>query len=148
MVIAGLVGLLLLPAVAAQETSRPSAADDDVEVLRQRAAQFWAARVNRDFRKQWELMEPRIRGRMSENDFAAGRGRIRYLAYQVEQASTQGSFATVKVRVMAHPEVGAGSPRRVSPRVVLLDDPWIKIDGVWFHRQVETDAGPSLPASP
>src|SRR5262245_11050264 len=80
--------------------SSTSAAAPDTTELKQRAAAFWAARVAGDADTQWKLLEPRGKGRMSAQEYAAAPTGGRYLAYQVEGATVQGSFATVKVKVL------------------------------------------------
>src|SRR5215468_11471120 len=89
--------------VAAQSpapSAVPAATDSEVETLKERVAAFWAARVAGDAETQWRLLEPRGRGRMSAQEYAQTPTGGRYLAYQVEGASVQGFFATVKVRII------------------------------------------------
>ena len=50
-------------------------------------AAFWAARVAGDPKAQWELLEPRGRGRMTPLEYVPGPGAMKYLAYQVETAA-------------------------------------------------------------
>ena len=73
----------------------------EVDTLRGRVAAFWAARVEGDSKGQWDLLEPRGRGRLSPGDYSPVRGVMKYLAYQVEDATVNGTFATVKVRLLA-----------------------------------------------
>lgn len=103
--------------------------------LRERTAAFWAARVSRDFRAQWELLEPRVKGRVSADEYASGRGALRYLGYEVGEATIDGAFATVKVRVIAQlPPIG-GPAQRPMLHAGLVEDRWIKVDGVWYRSQ-------------
>jgi hypothetical protein len=103
------------------------------EALRQRAAAYWAARLAGDERAQWDLLEPRAKGRLTPKEYASERGEnVRYLGYQVESASVEGYFATVKVRVMFEatlPRVG-----RIPPQAVVLDDRWVQVGGIWYHQ--------------
>jgi hypothetical protein len=149
-VAAGLVWLALGAAPArADEAANASAAAavpaagesaDEVLRLRQRAAGFWAARVARDFRQQWTYMEPRLRGKVSQDEYRHGRGTVGYLAYQVEDATITGNFATVKVRLVVDVTVTTmqGGTRRVPRQTVVLDDPWVRVGGVW-HRRMDGD---------
>jgi hypothetical protein len=100
-----------------------------VQVLRQRAAEYWAARVARDGQTQWELLEPRGRGRTTPEQFAGPGGT--YLAYQVEDATVKGYFATVKVRVLVQLVLPSGGAPRMKSAVI--DDRWVRVDGVWYH---------------
>ena len=130
----------------AQETQGTPAsrgeARGDVQTLRARAAAFWAARVARDFRAQWELLEPRVKGSTAPEDYSAGRGAVRYLAYQVEDAIVNGPFATVKMRVLAQPATAALAGRRIVPQATLVDDPWIRVGGIWYRRLESEESGP------
>jgi hypothetical protein len=135
-VFAGLVGLFVPfgaaagPAqIASTAQSGPAASSGDVDTLRERAAAFWAARVARDPQIQWELLEPRGRGRTAPEDFAGQGGG--YLAYQVEGATVNGYFATVKVRVLVQLVLPSGGPPRLVSSV--LDDRWIRVGGVWYR---------------
>jgi hypothetical protein len=115
---------------------------NDVEILRQRAAAFWAARVAGDAGKQWELLEPRGRGRMTPDEYRA-KDPGKYLAYQVEDAKVDGYFAKVKVRVIimpVRPPALAGPPVPVVPVANVVDDVWVRINGTWFH-SLEPDGG-------
>ena len=119
-----------------------TAPSTDVETLRQRAAAFWAARVAGDASKQWELLEPRGRGRMTPDEYRA-KDLAKYLAYQVEDAKVDGYFAKVKVRVIimpVRPPTMSGPPIPVAPMANVVDDVWVRIKGTWFH-SLEPDGG-------
>lgn len=133
------------PPVWAQQPAGSSAvageAEQDVQNLRQRAAAFWAARIARDFRAQWELLEPRGRGRMAPEEYAAGRGAVLYLAYQVEDAEVNGIFGVVKVRVMVQPAAQVWGGRRVPIGATVVNDEWVRAGGVWYRRLEQREGG-------
>jgi hypothetical protein len=122
-------------------TPPPAAAPDsadssDLETLRQRAAKFWAARIAGDFTTQFELIEPRGRGRMTPSDYAGQRGAIKYLAYEVEEArpsSANKHFARVKVRLLVQPVVPSAPNRRIPPQVTVIGDRWVLVGGAWYR---------------
>ena len=59
----------------------------------------------------------------------------RYLAYQVEGASVQGLFATVKVRVLVQQILPiSGRSPALAPQAVIVEDGWIRIAGTWYRR--------------
>jgi hypothetical protein len=115
--------------------STPARGAEDVEVLRQRAAAFWAARIEGDVKAQWELLEPRGRGRMVPADLAPARGAVKYLAYQVEDATVNGYFATVAVRLLVQTILPTASqqPRKVVPSTSVVKESWVRIGGVWYR---------------
>ena len=135
-------GLMVLGATACtgpmnDSTSAPvvMASPTEVQALRERAASFWAARMSEDDQAQWELLEPRAKGRMTAKEYAAGRQGVRYLGYQVEDATIDGYFAVVKVRLLVqavHPRLAA-----LAPQPILIDDQWVRVGGSWY-RQMDT----------
>jgi hypothetical protein len=130
-------------ATAGQAGSTPATAapNADVEQLRERAAAFWAARVAGDFTKQWELLEPRGRGRMTAAEYAVNRGAVKYLAYQVEDATISGYFGTVNVRLMAQALLVAPGRASIPPNAFVFPDKWVKIRGTWYHTLDEEAGG-------
>ena len=124
-------------ATAQKETASPPAVvapDGQVQTLRERAAMYWAARTEGDDKTQWDLLEPRGRGRLTPQEYASERKGVRYLGYQVEEAAIAGYFAIVKVRVLFQPILQRMAS--VPVQTVLLDDQWIRIGGTWY-RQVD-----------
>ena len=122
-------------ATAQKETASTPAAvapDGQVQTLRERTAMYWAARMEGDDKTQWDLLEPRGRGRVTPQEYATERKGVRYLGYQVEEAAIAGYFAIVKVRVLFQPIL----PRMVgvSVQTVLLDDQWIRVGGTWYRQ--------------
>src|SRR5262245_23091688 len=118
---------------AAPAPSAPVAASPapDTATLQERAAAFWAARVTGDVQAQWDLLEPRWRGRMTPLEYGADQAvGGRYLAYQVEGATVKGSFAEVKVKLLVQQVLPpSAASRAVGPQAVVLDDGWIRIRG-------------------
>ena len=129
-----------LPGVAAaQDASSPPPASGDavaaseVERLRERAAAFWAARVAGDPKAQWELLEPRGRGRFTPLEYVPGPGAMKYLAYQVENAAVKGYFADVSVRLLVQPILPAARKTKIGPSSTLVQDRWVRIGGTWYR---------------
>jgi hypothetical protein len=110
----------------------PVASEAQVQTLRERAAEFWAARMSGDDKVQWDLLEPRGRGRMTPQEYAAERRGVRYLGYQVEDAVINGYFAVVKVRVLFQPVLQRMT--NVPVQTVLLEDQWVRIGGTWYRQ--------------
>jgi hypothetical protein len=125
------------PAPAPSAGEKPAASEGDTQVLRERVAAFWAARLAGDPKAQWELLEPRGRGRLSIQEYTSDRGAVRFVAYQVEDATVTGYFALVKVRVMFQPILP--SARRIGIQTILAEDRWVKVRGVWYRQLEEED---------
>jgi hypothetical protein len=129
-----------LPGVAAAQdaSSTPPAsggavAASDVERLRERAAAFWAARVAGDPKAQWDLLEPRGRGRLTPLEYVPGPGAMKFLAYQVENATVSGYFADVSVRILVQPILPATHKAKVGPSSTVVTDRWVRIGGTWYR---------------
>ena len=134
------VGLLALAsagcAASARSDGAPPAAAiptaDQVQTLRERAAAYWAARMAGDDKTQWELLEPRGQGRLTVQEYASERKGIRYLGYQIEDATIDGYFATVKVRLLFQPILQR--MLNVPVQTVLMDDQWVRVRGTWYRQ--------------
>jgi hypothetical protein len=128
---------------AAAPAAAPTASQDsgDIEVLRQRVAAFWAARTAGDREAQWKLLEPRGQGRLTPEEYVSGRGALKYLAYQVEDAQVNGAFGTVKVRVLANVNLPTPTARPMPPQATVVFDRWVRIGGVWYRALDEVDRG-------
>lgn len=121
---------------------RTPAGQDDTLALRQRTAEYWAARVARDYRTQWELSEPRLKGRITSEEYAAGRGAIQYLGYDVGDADIKGSFASVQVKVIARITL-PGSQAKPVVKTQTVPDAWVKVEGVWYRR-ADQESSPAM----
>lgn len=124
--------------VRAQSVSSPSGApssEAEVSALRERAAAFWAARIAGDAETQWQLLEPRGRGRMTAQEYATPPTGGRFLAYQIDGAVIKGLFGTVKVRVLIQQILSTPGPSQPpsTPRAVIVDDNWVRISGTWYR---------------
>jgi hypothetical protein len=108
------------------------AASDD-QRLRERVAAFWAARVEGDPKAQWELLEPRGRGRLTPLEYVPGPGALKYLAYQVENATVNGYFADVSVRILVQPILPVTRRAKIGPSSTLVTDRWVRIGGTWYR---------------
>lgn len=138
-VLAGLPGCAVTqdasrtPQASAPQASGAAVAASDDERLRERAAAFWAARVAGDPKGQWELLEPRGRGRLTPGEYVAGPGAMKYLAYQVEDATVSGHFADVNVRLLVQPILPTAHRSKVGPSSTVVTDRWVRIGGTWYR---------------
>ncbi len=126
------------------------ASPDETMALKRRVAGFWMARVKGDFLAQYAYLEPRQKGRIAPQEYGRGGGVAEFLAYQVEDAAIDGSFATVQVRVLVRVNLPLATKQRTGPVATLLPDQWIRVDGTWYRIEEPADgagAGPT-PGSP
>jgi hypothetical protein len=133
-VLAGFPGVAAAQGVSSTPPASGGAgAASDVERLRERAAAFWAARVAGDPKAQWELLEPRGRGRLTPLEYVPGPGALKYLAYQVENATVSGYFADVSVRILVQPILPTTHKAKVGPQSTMVNDRWVRIGGTWYR---------------
>ena len=146
----GVVGCAAsVPGPGVSASSAPMASEVEVLALRERAAAFWAARVAGDVETQWQLLEPRWKGRMTAAEYGSDLTGARYLGYQVEDATVDGFFATVKVRVLFQPILPPSAPSRVvAPIASVVADGWVRVGGLWYHSLEEGGGGLSQAPQP
>lgn len=130
-----LLSLALAAPAIAQTSASPAAQSSEVDALRQRVASYWAARVARDSAAFWRLVEPRAQGRMTAEEYASQGSSVTYTGYRVEEATINGNFATVKVRVVGIPQLPLTRARGTAtgPHAALIDDEWVRVRGVWYR---------------
>ena len=121
------------PAAERVPVAERAVAASEVERLRERAAAFWAARVAGDPNAQWEFLEPRGRGRFTPLEYVPGPGAMKYLAYQVEDATVNGYFADVSVRLLVQPILPAARKQKIGPSSTVVQDRWVRIGGTWYR---------------
>jgi hypothetical protein len=141
------------PSRAAEERPPGAAAEDpSLEALKERVLAYWEARVRKDYRAEWDLLEPRLRARVPADEYGRGRT-LQYLGAQVESVERRGSFARVGVRVLVKitlpplplPQApGAAAPAPERTEAALVQDHWVLIRGAWYRTQ-EADAGVPAP---
>jgi hypothetical protein len=131
---------------ASVEPPRPAVvagSPEDIQALRERARAYWAARVAKDLKAQYEMLEPRARARVEAGTY--GRERIvEYVAAQVEDVNVAGSFGRVSVRMLVrvhHPLLGQQAQQT---RSSVGQDHWVRIRGTWY-RSLEAEVGAPEP---
>jgi len=117
--------------------------DEEAQELRQRAAEYWDARLRVDYCRQLKLSEPRLQGRVTCEEYAGGKGAIQYLGYDVGDADIKGSFASVQVKVIARITL-PGSRAQPVVKTAIVPDAWIKVEGVWYRRADQGEGPPAM----
>jgi hypothetical protein len=138
MVVVGLM-LGIAGAVPGQAQGPAGAADPSLEQLKARVQAYWDARVKKDYRAEYDLLEPRERARVSPDEYGRGRN-LEYTAAQVESVERRGNFARVAVRLLVKvtfPTGALGPVRTPTPRTqsALLDDYWVLVGGAWYRTE-------------
>lgn len=138
-----IVALLVLhPGItgAAEQKQAPDARE--LTLLKERAGRYWEAKLKRDFKTQYEFLEPRVRGRMPLEDFVKGKGVVEYLQAHVEDAQVSGNFAIVTTRLKVqfhHPMLKPTPP----PEETEVREQWVQVAGVWYLTLEKVPAPPT-----
>jgi hypothetical protein len=133
--------LLLAWGLAGGEEPKQEPATAELKLIKERAARYWEAKLARDFRTQYEMLEPRVRGRLPFEDFIKGKGVVEYLGATVEDAQVTGNFATVTLRIRArvrHPMLRPTPP----PKETTALERWVRVRGVWYRTLEEVPPPP------
>ncbi len=58
---------------------------------------------------------------------------MKYLAYQVEDATVNGYFADVTVRLLVQPILPTAQRSKIGPSGTMVKDRWVRIGGTWYR---------------
>jgi hypothetical protein len=127
----------------------PADPDQRAERLAERVGEFWQARVDENYRRAYEMMDPFFRGRVSMLQHAGQLDRVDYIDAELlpETIRIDGNRAEVQVRATTEGKetLSIGGEAFKVPRASgVTDDKWVWLDGDWF-RVYETNAGNFLP---
>jgi len=113
--------------------------------LEDRARAFWAARVAGDLVTTYEYEDAKPLGTMSLQQYVSGRGGLHYKSAQVRHAECGSAEAGCTVYVdIEYVVPGLGLQTMKSS----LKDPWVSIEGQWYHRAKRAHPLTGAPAEP
>lgn len=101
--------------------------------LRERAGQYWDARVKGDLLATYTLHEPAFRRAVTLTAFAQGRGAAKALTYEILDERIDGDLGIVKVKVhvvFRHPKL----VKPVDPEWKEFEEQWAQVDGEWYRK--------------
>ncbi len=99
--------------------------------LRDRAAEYWTARVSQDWARVYSFQDPPYRERVSSETFvaeASGEQMFRHHSFTLGTVETMGDRGWVHVSSEMSLERLPGKPRRQQERI----EPWKRLDGEWY----------------
>ena len=131
----GLQGLLLLLVVLLTGCvgTQAVATRDPALRLRERAGQYWDARVRGDLLATYTLHEPAFRRAVPLTGFLQGRGVTKVLEYLVLGERIEGELGIVKVKMkstVTHPKL----IKPVEPSWAEFEEQWVRVDGEWYRK--------------
>ena len=127
--------MLLLAAVLLAGCAGVQAVDtrDPERGLRERAAQYWDARLKGDLLATYTIHEPAFRRAVTLTAFLQGRGLTPVLAYEILGERIEGDLGIVKVKLQAtitHPKL----VKPVEPFWSEFEEQWVRVDGAWYRK--------------
>ena len=129
------------PALADSETAAsepaavPEMARSDEEVLRQRATEYWQARMSRSA-KVMEFYAPADKGGPTRAKDVSEFGNVGYSSHSVQDVTVEGDRGIVQIQVTAVFPLPV--PRKVAKDILnrTIGEEWLKVDGVWYKRPI------------
>jgi len=116
----------------------------DEESLRSRIAQWWTARQERDHQAMYQLFDPGYRDTTTFAKFlqeSTVRSRYDITSHAVVKIE-----AREKDRAVVFVEIGTVFPKFGGPHKVTVEEPWVRIDDVWY--KVHEPFKPPFPDKP
>ena len=100
-----LLMVFALTACAGAPTTSKSMVEDlgspqKVDLLRQRANEFWAAFVKEDYDTVYNIFDPFYRAKNSKNSFLS-KTKVKYHEFQVKDIKVEGNVANVGVKIVS-----------------------------------------------
>lgn len=130
----GLPGLLLVVMLLAGcAGTRAMATRDPALPLKERAAQYWDARVKGDLFATYTLHEPAFRRAVTLTGFLQGRGVTKVLEYEIVGERIEGDLGIVKLKMkstVTHPKL----IKPVEPSWSEVEEQWVRVDGEWYRK--------------
>ncbi|HRX84594.1 MAG TPA: hypothetical protein P5572_06190 [Phycisphaerae bacterium] len=109
----------------------PAVRDREAEAeLRARFEESWNARVNRDWTRLYDFIDPRDRATVDEQKFADTHAMFQYISCNVHWVEAEGDLGTVRVTV--HHKLNDPSLTKLPPRDVTVREEWVRYEGTWY----------------
>jgi len=125
--------LLVLAIMAGCAGPQAAATRDPVQRLKERAAQYWDARVKGDLLTTYLLHEPAFQRAVTLTAFLQGRGVTHIYDYEIADQKIEGDLGIVKTKVkwsVTHPAL----VKPVEPKWSDFEEQWKKVDGEWYRK--------------
>ena len=116
----------------------------DEQSLRSRVGQWWTSRAARDHQSMYQLFEPDYRNTTPFSTFlqeSALRSRFDITSHDIVKIERRDHD-----RVAVYVEIGTTFPRFPGPHKVTAEEPWARVEGVWY--KVHEPLKPPFPDKP
>jgi hypothetical protein len=133
-----LIVFALTACAGARMTSKSMVGDlgspQKVDLLRQRANEFWSAFVKEDYDTVYNIFDPFFRARNSMNSFLS-KTKIKYHEFEVKDIEVEGNVAKVRVRIVSSMPGIMGKLGQVisqPPAPSEFQETWLYIYDNWY----------------
>lgn len=110
----------------------PAKRDADEETrLRTRFEESWDARRRRDWRRLYELCDPRDRSAVSRESFAESESLFEYRSHRVDWVEVISGRG--RVRVLYDHKIMDASLTKLPARSMYVVERWVKVDNEWYR---------------
>lgn len=124
---------LLVAALAGCAGPQAVATRDPSQRLKERASEYWDARVRGDLLATYALHEPAFRRAVTLTAFLQNRGVTHIFDYEIVGEKIEGDLGIVTARVkwsITHPKL----VKPVEPRWSDFEEQWVRVDGEWYRK--------------
>jgi hypothetical protein len=125
--------LIILAGCTIKETVKNTS---DQEILKERGTAYWGHMCKQEFDKAYEFEYPLYKKTVSLVDYIRRfRRNVKWENAAVEDITVDDGAAMMKVKVKTEINLMVPkSPRGIKANpTVVLNEKWIKVDGVWYH---------------
>jgi hypothetical protein len=105
-----------------------------VDLLRQRANEFWTAFVKKDYDTVYSIFDPFFRERIDKNAFI-GKLAVKYYEFEVKDVKVEGNVAKVRVRIVSSVPGVMGKLGKIMsspPAPSEFDETWLYVYDNWY----------------
>lgn len=125
--------LLLAPLFVGCAVMQTQGSVDPAGRLRERASQYWDARIKGDLTTAYTTHEPAFRRAISLQTFAPSMGVTRILAYQIGEVRIEGDLGFVRMK-MRGVSAFAPSGKQTDLNWQEIEERWVRVEGEWYRR--------------
>lgn len=128
--------VLIISLGCANNISLSKTVKTDEEMLRERVLQYWQHKINLDLDKAYEFEDPAYRAVENKVRYIRHHNidMVRWKSVEIQGIEIADDRAEVKLKLMVILLLPGMKDEHAMPTFV--NDRWVKVDGVWYHRFV------------
>ena len=130
------------PDMSKRETADDTDSPSRVSLLKQRASEFWDARVKKDYEKEFSLYDPFFQAVMNKYAFMGNMGKILYHTFEIKEIKLQGNVAWVTINIVySIPKLKVKKQEFFKGETPAeFQERWLYIDNNWYREYYNEQA--------